>query len=178
MFMLLHDGQTSFYVQASTDFVAVAHPKYDANTGTDTVILERILEYRASKEAREQHHKETTQGTHSAVHAVPAVSASPPTASNTFDVEEKQDIRFGRTQWGLEVLRHASPHLSLPGPPEMSMWWREHPAGALVGPPSGIGWKPPLEEGPHWFSADPLLPRAAAPDSGGPLDAHNRGSRK
>ena len=38
MFMLLHDGQTSFYIQGSTDFVVVAHPKYDYHSSSDTVV--------------------------------------------------------------------------------------------------------------------------------------------
>ena len=100
MFMLLHDADASFYVQASTDFVVLAHPKFDSNTNSTTVILERILEARASKNARDEFHR-TSYAT-AAVGAVPAVPAVP-SGSNYFDPEEKQDIRYGRTQYGLEV---------------------------------------------------------------------------
>ena len=103
MFMLLHDSGTSFYVQASTDFVVLAHPKFDSVTNSTTVILERILEARASKNARDEFQRTSYAAVAvSAVGAVPAV----PSGTNHFDPEEKQDIRYGRTQYGLEVRCH------------------------------------------------------------------------
>ena len=124
MFMFLHDGQTSFYIQASTDFVVVAQPKYDVHSNSETVILERVLESRASKLARDEHLRQSTGNVHAAsVHAVHAVGggvfAAPdgaPTASNNFDPDEKQEVRFCRTQYGLQVLCHDFPPHPLAGP--------------------------------------------------------------
>ena len=138
--MLLHDGQTSFYVQGSTDFVVVAHPKYDYGTNSETVVLERLLETRASRRARDEHLRQSTGQVHAAsypVHAVPggafAAPDGSPTASNNFDPEEKQEIKYGRTQYGLEVLCHDFPPHPLAGPTrDVDVVERT--------PPWGIGW--------------------------------------
>lgn len=104
MFMLLHDAGTSFYMQASTDFIVLAHPKFDSVSNSTTVILERILEARASKTARDEFHRTSSSAAAAAVSAVGAAPAV--SGTNYFDPEEKQEIRFGRTQYGLEVRCH------------------------------------------------------------------------
>ena len=118
VFMLVHEGQSSFYIQGSTDFVVVAHPKHEYATNSETVILERILETRASRRARDEHLRQGCDASFAAgvatgVHAVPEVPAVPPTASNVFDPEEKHEVKYGRTQFGLEVFCHNFP----PPPP-------------------------------------------------------------
>ena len=133
VFTLLHNGETSFYVQASTDFVVVAHPKHDYATNSATVLLERILEARSSRVARDEHRRQHTAAVHSAVHAVHAVPAVTPTASNHFDPEEKQEIRYGRTQYGLEVLCHYFP------PPPLAGYTRDVD---VVGRTPPLGWPP------------------------------------
>ena len=133
--MFLHNDATSFYIQGSTDFVVVAHPKHDYATNSETVLLERILEGRNSKVARDEHHRQSTGAMqHNAVRAVPAVPDSPsPTASNTFDPEEKHEIRYGRTQYGLEVLCHYFP------PPPLAGHTRDVD---VVGRTPPLGWPP------------------------------------
>ena len=134
MFMFLHDGQTSFYIQGSTDFVVVAHPKYDVHSSSETVILERVLESRASKLARDEHLRQSTGNVHAAsVHAVHAAPDRTPAASNNFDPQEKQEVKFGRTQHGLQVLCHDFPPHPLAGPTrDVDVVERT--------PPWGIGW--------------------------------------
>ena len=144
--MLLHNDESSFYIQGSTDFVVVAHPKHDHATNSKTVILERILEARASRASRDAHYAQMQAATHSAVPAVPAVPGVPAVfaASNNFDPEEKQEIRFGRTQYGLEVLCHDFHQPPLAGPTrDVDVEERTPPLAALVGTPSGVDCKPP-----------------------------------
>ena len=102
MHMMLHNSQSTFYMQASTDFVVVVHPIQS------DVILERILESSSSKTARNLHHQASVPAVH-AGYAVPTSGASIPGASNVYDVAEKHDIRFGRGQWGLEAWPAMSP---------------------------------------------------------------------
>ena len=174
--MFLHNGpgQSSFYIQASTDFVVVAHPKHDHTTNSETVLLERILESRSSRRARDEHLRQASDATFNAgVHAVPAVSAVPPTASNNFDPEEKQEVKYGRTQYGLQVVCHNFPPPPLAGPTmDVDVVERTPPFGHWLPPPRA------LTASHRWFSIGPLLPRAGEDHHGEPTHAHHRGSKE
>ena len=97
--MLLHNGETTFYMQASTDFIIAAHPSVD-------ILLERILESRNGRMARDAWERERSDAI-LAVPGVPAVPghghAVPAVASNVFDPEEKHEVKYDRTAHGLQV---------------------------------------------------------------------------
>ena len=96
---MIHEDDTSFYMQGSTDFVICAHRPND-------VLLEKILETTNSKIARDAWQRERNHAALAvpAVNAVPdAVPAVPAAGSNYFDPDEKQQVLYQRTVWGLEV---------------------------------------------------------------------------
>ena len=162
MHIMLHNNQSTFYVQASTDFVVVVHP------AQSDVILERILESSSSKTARSLHHQASVPAVH-AGYAVPTSGASIPGASNVYDVSEKHDIRFGRGQWGLEAWPAMSP------PPLSCGASGPHPPPSL-----GLGARQKC----HWVgthhwslsSAGQVLPRPAKCAQRGPHVPVHRGS--
>ena len=107
---MIHEDDTSFYVQGSTDFVICAHRPND-------VLLEKILETANSKLGRDAWQRERNHAALAVpdVNAVPgAVPAVPAVASNYFDTDEKQQVQYQRTQWGLEVKCGRVPRDAMP----------------------------------------------------------------
>ena len=76
--MLVHEGASTSYMQGSTDFLIVAHAVYEQSVLSQTVKLERILERPADSQLRRS-------------------------GSTVASPQEKHDVRFGRTEWELEV---------------------------------------------------------------------------